>query len=460
MSFTDVLFLLSFACLYALGRLLRPWPIVREWTFIAFSLLVVATWGLFSLALFLAIAAVNFAAIGAAAAAAPRHKRLIIAAAIVFDLATLALFKYAGFVAANLGISPSAGLDVPALGIPLAISFYTFHLISYLVDTLRSDIPPLPLRKYLFFLCFFPHFIQGPIVRIWQLPAQLGHSRALRADLLFGIHYLVVGFFLKAVVANNLAELIDPYWTNRSGAGMSATDHWVVAFLYYCQIYSDFAGYSLMALGMARLLGFRLPANFRTPMLAGTMQEFWRRWHITLSRWLRDYLYISLGGNRKGKSRAIANILVTMLLGGLWHGAAWTFVVWGAMQGVGLAAERVLGFHIKPGRTWQRIPWWLCTQLWVTLAWVFFRAGDLNTALGFIRAMFQFDRGGAFAVHSAMILPLLVGAGAVLHHLVPAGIAAIPRRNLGTWLGIATAVLLVLDLVVYSPNKTFIYFKF
>ncbi|HVA13520.1 MAG TPA: MBOAT family O-acyltransferase, partial [Stellaceae bacterium] len=201
-------------------------------------------------------------------------------------------------------------------------------------------------------------------------------------------------------------------------------------------------------------------ANFRAPMLASTMQEFWRRWHITLSRWLRDYLYIPLGGSRQGKSRAIANILVTMLLGGLWHGAAWTFVVWGAMHGIGLAAERILGLQRKFDRFWQRIPWWLCTQLWVTVAWVFFRSSDLSGALDFIRAMMRFDGWGAFAVHGRLILPLLIGAGAVLHHAAPIGLATVPRRYLGTCLGVATGVLLVLDLIVYAPNKVFIYFKF
>ncbi|HUJ03778.1 MAG TPA: MBOAT family O-acyltransferase, partial [Rhizomicrobium sp.] len=272
-------------------------------------------------------------------------------------------------------------------------------------------------------------------------------------------HYFVLGFFLKAVVANNLAQAIDPYWL-ADAAGLSAADRWIVAFLYYCQIYSDFAGYSLMALGMARLLGYRLPANFRAPMLAGTMQEFWRRWHITLSRWLRDYLYISMGGNRLGKPRALLNILVTMLLGGLWHGAGWSFVAWGAMQGIGLAAERVLGLNHKPDGLWRRLPWWLATQLWVTLAWVFFRAPDISAALHFTGAMLRFDHASAFAVRSGLFFPLLIASGAVLHHVSPLCIARLPRRRLGLLLGAATGILLMLDLVVYSPNKVFIYFKF
>jgi hypothetical protein len=166
-----------------------------------------------------------------------------------------------------------------------------------------------------------------------------------------GLHFFITGFFLKSVVANNIAGFgadtgtdfpggIDTVWQGTAGYSLSTADHWAVAFLYYCQIYSDFAGYSLMALGMARLLGYRLPANFRSPMRAGTLQEFWQRWHITLSHWLRDYLYIPLGGGRASAPRVAVNVLITMLLGGLWHGAAWTFVIWGGMHGFGLVVER------------------------------------------------------------------------------------------------------------------------
>lgn len=460
MNYTDVLFILLLACVCVLCRLLRPWPRLREWTLIAVSLLIVASWGMFSLSLMLAIAAINFAAIAIASRLDLPQQRAILIAAVVFDLAALAFFKYAGFVILSLEDISGARLRVPALGLPLGISFYTFHLISYLVDSLRQKTRPLSLRRYLFFLTFFPHVIAGPIVRIWQLPSQLGRDRRLRGDLLFGVHYFVVGFFLKAVVSNNLSEITDPFWAKDPGFTFSAADHWLVAFLYYCQIYGDFAGYSLMALGMARLLGYRLPANFRAPLLAVTMQEFWRRWHITLSRWLRDYLYIPLGGNRLGKERMLANIMITMLLGGLWHGAAWTFVVWGGMQGIGLVAERVIGWQARAAQTWRRAFWWLATQLWVTLAWVFFRADDLDHALGFVGEMFRFDRWAALAVHGRMIFPLLIASGAVLHQLTPFAIASVPRRHLGTWLGIATGVLLVLDVLVYSPNKVFIYFKF
>ncbi|HEV8016447.1 MAG TPA: MBOAT family O-acyltransferase [Stellaceae bacterium] len=460
MSYTDILFLFLLAALCVVSRFLRPWVRLREWVIIAFSLMIVASWGLFSLALLLAIAAINFLAMRIAIAQPPARERAIIIATIVFDIAALAVFKYDVFFLTTLETALDLNFRIPALGLPLAISFYTFHLISYLVDRLRGKIRPLPLRHYLFYLCFIPHLIAGPIVRVWQLPSQLGRVRRIRTDLLFGVHELVVGFFLKAVISNNLARLADPFWSSDPGVALSAADRWLVAFLYYCQIYADFAGYSLMALGMARLLGYRLPANFRAPLLAGTMQDFWRRWHITLSRWLRDYLYISLGGNRRGARRTLANIMITMLLGGLWHGAAWTFVAWGGMQGIGLAAERVLGFEAIAASAPRRIAWWLATQLWVTLAWVFFRATDLPSALAFIAGMLRVDRAGAWIVHGAVLFPLLIAAGAVLHQMTPLALARLPRRYLATSLGLTTGALLVLDLLVYSPESVFIYFRF
>ncbi|HLI22044.1 MAG TPA: hypothetical protein VKV32_13045 [Stellaceae bacterium] len=242
MNYTDILFILLFACVCVLCRFLRPWPSVREWTLIAVSLAFVASWGSFSLALLLAIAAANFAAVALASRLARPHRRVLVGTAILFDVAALALFKYADFAILSLEDVTGARLRVPALGLPLGISFYTFHLISYLVDWQRQGGRPLSLRRYLFYLTFFPHAIAGPIVRIWQLPSQLGRDRRLRGDLMFGIHYFVVGFFLKAVVSNNLAEATDPFWVKDPGFTFSAADHWIVAFLYYCQIYGDFAG--------------------------------------------------------------------------------------------------------------------------------------------------------------------------------------------------------------------------
>ncbi len=445
--------------LFMLARALGRWPALKEWTIIAFSLIVLASWGLFSLGLFLTVAGMNFVAVRVATQV-KAFKRTIIVGAIAFDLGVLGFFKYADFFTSNVDRIFPFHISLPEFGIPLAISFYTFHLISYLVDDAKQRVHELPGRKYLFYLTFFPHLIAGPIVRTWQLAPQLGKTRRVPGDLAFGIHFFVVGFFLKAVVGNNLAQAMDPLWEANPPFALTVADHWATAMLYYAQIYSDFAGYSLMALGMARVLGYRLPPNFRAPLLAGTVQDFWRRWHRTLSFWLRDYLYIPLGGGRRGDVRAAINAFITMLLGGLWHGAGWTFVVWGAMHGAALGAERLLGLRGRRLCFWQRSSWWLCTQLWVTVAWVFFRAPNLEDASTFLQGMFGVDGFASLAIHDYLFVPLLIALGAVLHQLTPLWITRVPRRHLGIYLGAATAVLLLVDIVVYSPNKVFIYFKF
>lgn len=458
MTYTDTLFIFVFALLWLTVRALRTSVVVREWLIIGFGLFLVSSWGLSSLFVLLTVAAFNFVFVWIVFLT----KRPLGLAkwAIVFDLAVLAFFKYSGFIGANLAWFPAARISLPAFGIPLAISFYTFHIISYLVDFSRRATSPLPLRKYLFYLCFFPHLIAGPIVRTWQLAPQVGRVRRVPGDLAIGVHYLVLGFFLKAAIANNLAAAIDPIWEQGGELNVSTADYWLAAFLYYCQIYGDFAGYTLMALGMARLLGYRLPPNFRGPMLAGTMQGFWRRWHITLSFWLRDYLYIPLGGNQRGMLRGLANVLITMLLGGLWHGAGWTFVAWGGMHGIGICGERLLGIRADLLAGWRRAAWWAVTQFWVTIAWVFFRSPDLTGATNFFRAMFRFNHAGAWSVHGGLVLSLLFALGAVLHQTTPLWINRVPRKHLGVLLGAATGILLVLDIVVYSPSKTFIYFQF
>jgi alginate O-acetyltransferase complex protein AlgI len=460
MIYTDTFFIVLLTALWGLTQFLRALPATREWVIIGFSLLFVASWGPLSLFLLLGVALVNFFAVKMAASWLPMQRRGIVIFAIAFDLLILAGFKYGQFIGSNLPTLAQIDLNIPVFGFPLAVSFYTFHLISYLVDFMRRQTRPLPLRKYLFYLCFFPHVVAGPIVRTWQLIPQLGTVRRLPADFAFGIHFFIVGFFLKAVVANNLAEAIDPIWLLDPGSGMTAASRWIVAFLYYCQIYSDFAGYTLMALGMARLFGYRLPPNFRAPLFAGTMQDFWRRWHRTLSFWLRDYLYISLGGNRRGRFRAVINIFATMLLGGLWHGAGWNFLIWGAMHGIGLGGERVLGLHSGHTNRWARYSWWLCTQIWVTIAWVFFRSTDFNHATAFIGGMFHLNQMDSLTVDSALVLPLLIAAAAVVHQLTPFWIGRVPRRHLGLCLGFSSAILLLINVVVHSPSKVFIYFNF
>jgi alginate O-acetyltransferase complex protein AlgI len=434
-NYTDSLFIFAFAAVVVVALALRPWPVARQWFLTVFSLFVMMTWGVYSLALFLIIATVNFFAAGIMPTLVRPAAKALLTAAIVVDLAALGLFKYSGRDLMWL---------TGSIGIPLAISFYTFHIISYLVDVYRGKAAPVTFGRYLFYLSFFPHVVAGPIVRTWQLVPQLQSVRRISADWPMGLHFLVTGFFLKSICADNIAGIIDPAWTS---AGLSTADHWLVAFLYYCQIYGDFAGYSLMALGMARLLGFRLPANFRSPLRAITFQEFWRRWHITLSRWLRDYLYIPLGGSRTGLTAA--NLMITMLLGGLWHGAGWGFIIWGGIHGAGLIIERLF-----PGRNLAVS--WLVTQLLVTVAWVPFRL-PWNDASKFLAGMFSAN---GLAVSPSLAFAAVFALPIVVHQVLPLLIPRIGIKRLPIALGWMTGVLLIADLAIVSPSKVFLYFSF
>jgi len=272
-------------------------------------------------------------------------RRTLLVIGVLLNLGLLAWFKYKGFftesassILAPLGIdiSPPARSIIP----PVGISFFTFQALSYLIDTYRRKIRPAPLLDFAVYLSFFPHLVAGPIVRAAEFLPQLREPRdSRRVDTGLAFWLIAVGMFKKVVVSSYLADaIVDPVF--RIPSQHQSVDTLLGIYGYAIQIYCDFSGYTDMAIGLALLLGFRFPQNFDAPYTAVTLQEFWRRWHMTLSRWLRDYLYIPLGGNQRGRRWAYVNLFLTMLIGGLWHGAAWTFVVWGALHGGYLAAER------------------------------------------------------------------------------------------------------------------------
>lgn len=461
MIYTDTLFLFLFAGLFVVCLALQRLPQAKDWVIVAFSGLVLASWGISNLAIFLAAVAANYAAALAIGRYHGRKSRMILAVAIAGNLLFLGAFKYANFLAANIEYVSSLPIPRFPLGLPLAISFYTFHVISYLVDLHAHRIAPASFRKFLVYLIFFPHVVAGPIVRAWQLVPQIGSRRLTKYDLAFGAHYLLLGYFLKTIGADNIADSIDQFWAPGPLAALTMADRWVMAFLYYCQIYSDFAGYSLMALGMSRLLGYKLPANFRSPMRAATLREFWRRWHITLSRWLRDYLYIPLGGSRGSTMRTAFNLFATMVLGGLWHGAGWGFVIWGTMHGAWLVLERLCRLNRPPAR-W--LPWtasWIVTQAWVTLAFVFFRAPDVGFAGRFVAGMFDIVGAGALSVHRDIGRALVFALPALLHHAAPSLLGRALSLRMALTLGLSTGALLVASLVLLPPaGHPFIYFRF
>jgi D-alanyl-lipoteichoic acid acyltransferase DltB (MBOAT superfamily) len=319
------------------------------------------------------------------------RKRALIAA-IVFDLGLLCVFKYLGFFVSEVDDAlDSIGLGSPLpllqIVLPIGISFFTFQAISYVVDVYRGETKAASLGDVAILQAFFPHLVAGPIVRANELLPQLRVPRDPRTVLAGPALFLIVGGLIKkTVVADELARnVVDPVFNDPSSH--SGPEALLAIYGFAAQIYCDFSGYTDMAIGLALLLGFQLPQNFNRPYLALSLQDFWRRWHMTLSRWLRDYLYIPLGGNRGGPRKTIRNLMLTMLLGGLWHGAAWTFVIWGGIHGGAMSIERWTrerfhGFHVP---AWLA---WLITFHVVCLAWIFFRSPDLSTAFDMIGQVF------------------------------------------------------------------------
>ncbi len=321
--------------------------------------------------------------------ASPARRRVALIAAICGDLGLLAFFKYYAFTAENLNrlldLFGASSLPVLAVTLPIGISFYTFESMSYTIDVYRGIVRPA--RSFSDLSCFislFPHLVAGPIVRYNIIEEQLAHREHTSEKFAEGVALFIAGFGKKILLANPMGATADAVF--RANAPL-AVDAWVGVIAYAFQIYFDFSGYSDMALGLARMFGFIIPKNFATPYLSESITEFWRRWHISLSTWLRDYLYVPLGGNQRGPRRTYINLAVVMLLGGLWHGANWTFLTWGAYHGGLLALERWWGK--KPLYSWLPRPARVAvTFVLVLISWVLFRAPDLPHALSYLGSMF------------------------------------------------------------------------
>lgn len=351
------------------------------------SLFFYAWWDVRYLPLLLASICVNYGAgrlIGARAGAA--RKRVLVAA-LALNLGLLAYYKYANFfidsvnavaVAAGAGAGslPWSGLDII---LPIGISFFTFTQIAFLVDCYRGEVREYRFIYYVLFVSYFPHLIAGPVLHHRDMMPQFAdpanaHPRA--ANFAIGLSIFTIGLAKKVLIADNLSPLAMPVFA--AGATPTLIEAWIGVLAYTFQLYFDFSGYSDMAIGLSRLFGVKLPLNFNSPYKAANIADFWRRWHMTLSRFLRDYLYIPLGGSHHGEAMRYRNLMLTMLLGGLWHGAGWTFVIWGGLHGLYLVLQQA----------WQRLfgaartHWWptLLTFLAVMLAWIFFRAPDVATA--------------------------------------------------------------------------------
>ena len=389
-------------------------------------------------------------------------RRRIVAVTVALDLGVLGIFKYYDFFAGDIGrVLDAIGLGLPLpllnLALPVGLSFFTFQAISYVVDVHRGICARAPTLDVAVYLWFFPHLVAGPIVRAREFLPQLETPRD-RHDVAVGPGVVLIGLGLvkKVLIADFLARaVVDPVFAVPEV--YAAPDAWLAVYAYAAQIYCDFSGYTDIAIGLALLMGIVFPPNFRRPYAATSFRDFWRRWHMTLSRYLRDFLYIPLGGNRGGRLRTARNLMLTMLLGGLWHGAAWGFVLWGGLHGLYLVAERLLRDRLEVPAWARRL---LVLQL-VVLAWIPFRAPDLHLAGGFAERLWT--PGPATLWTPAVVVALLAVFG--LQWLPERPLVALRERvqamrpvPLGATL--ALVIMVVAATVPANAVPPFIYFQF
>jgi len=404
------------------------------------------------------------AAVLIARARTERARKALVTAIVAVDLGALGVFKYYGFFAEEIARSLDViGLGMPLplleLALPIGLSFITFQAISYVVDVKRGLLPPASTIDFALYLSFFPHVVAGPIVRAREFIPQLASPRNPRDVAVgAGVVLIAIGLVKKVALADYLArEVVDPVFGVPEA--YAAPDVALAAYAYAAQIYCDFSGYTDIAIGVALLMGFVFPQNFNCPYRALSFRDFWRRWHMTLSRFLRDFLYIPLGGNRHGKWQTYRNLMITMVLGGLWHGAAWGFVLWGTLHGLALVVE-----HALRDRGVRRPPAWLAWLIVfnvVVFGWILFRAESLELAVTFIGQLFV--PGPATLWSAVTVGAVLVVIGFQLLPPDPLDrlrerLAGLPAPALG--LGLALVVAIVGATVPSQGVPPFIYFQF
>jgi D-alanyl-lipoteichoic acid acyltransferase DltB (MBOAT superfamily) len=458
-------FILAFAACWAT----RSRPVLHLWTLVAFSFWFYGAWDWRFAFLLAASAAGNHLAGLMVARAEGSARGRLVALAVAGNLGVLAVFKYYDFfieqanaLAQSLGVE--GGLPYAGLILPVGISFYTFQGISYVVDVHRRDVEPSRrLVETVLYIILFPQLVAGPILRAADILPQIRArwvptSGPGRLALGFAAVMILSGLFKKLVLANHIATgIVDEAFF--APADYGAADLWLAAYGYAVQIWCDFSGYSDMAIGLGALLGFRFMANFDQPFRATSMREFWRRWHISLSTWLRDYLYKPLGGSRGPAWLTGRNLFLTMLLGGLWHGAAWTFVLWGAIHGAALVIERALGPVV---RGWAgAVLGWLVTFHIVVFTFVLFRSEDLSLFGQFLSGLFRFEQPAALATPFLTCLVL----GALALHVAPPGgptrAAAWADRLPWPLLGLVSGgILALIGFLAPDAITPFIYFQF
>ncbi len=493
MLFPTLDFALFFLAVFGISWEMRTRPEARKVFLLAASYFFYSYWDWRFAALLAGSSLINYTAgrlIGLSGT--QRERKFLLGIAVTLNLAILGFFKYYGFFLDSLAhVLAQAGLerDLPFLEIilPVGISFFTFQGISYVTDVYRRQIKAVdsPLDVFLY-ISFFPQLVAGPIVRAADfLPQLKAEPRLDRSLVSLGILLILVGLFKKMVIANYLAsELVDQVFFDPSA--FAGPDLALAVYAYAVQIYCDFSGYSDIAIGVAALLGYRFRWNFNQPYRAASLKEFWRRWHISLSEWLRDYLYKPLGGSRGGSFATTRNLFLTMVLGGIWHGAAWTFVIWGLIHGTSLAVERlVMSFKTAPAPSAAvaaggygsgtivsldepEESWWFSRTLGVLvtfhivcLAWIFFRAESLDVALAYIKGLTNWSAPGEF---TQPFLVALVAASLAAHFLPGAMVMSAAKAlepvgpiGLGFLLGFG---ILLIKAVAPEGTAPFIYFQF
>jgi D-alanyl-lipoteichoic acid acyltransferase DltB (MBOAT superfamily) len=475
MLFPTLTFHIFFVVTFALIWLCRD----NEWRKI---LLLVASWIFYGawdwrfVALLIASGVLNWAVAELILAAKARARdgegrpgmaKLWLVFGVIANLTILGFFKYYGFFLEQLiAMLHSAGWerDIPIMEVilPVGVSFFTFQGMSYQIDVYRDKTERASLLDITLLMSFFPHLVAGPIVRASHLVPQFRSIPKLTLSMAAaGVTLILWGLFKKTVIASELAtNFVDPVFFDPSAHG--SLDLLLGAYGYAVQIYCDFSAYSDMAVGLAALLGYRFPWNFNQPYRAATLQDFWRRWHISLSQWLRDYLYISLGGSRHGTARLYFALSMTMLLGGLWHGASWNFVIWGAIHGAVLVAERIWWSFRQDH--WPKAPHWLSVILTfhiVTLAWIFFRSAEFGDAMAYLEGIAAL-RSGAVTATPLMLLLIIVGMS--FHYFPRDGVqrVAVWLREVPAWRAavLSVAALVLLEAMRPDGVAPFIYYQF
>jgi D-alanyl-lipoteichoic acid acyltransferase DltB (MBOAT superfamily) len=433
---------------------------------VAASLFFYGWWNPAYLGLILGSMLFNYAVGVALGSGTTKQRKGLLAFGVAANLVLIGYYKYANFFVDNLNRALGSEIHLQTIILPLAISFFTFQQIAYLVDAYKRETREYNFLHYCLFVTFFPQLIAGPIVHHKEMLPQFANNAAYKLNhenIAVGITIFILGLFKKVVLADNIALYATPVFdAAEQGVVLTQLEAWGGVLAYTLQLYFDFSGYSDMAIGLARMFGIRLPLNFNSPYKADNIIGFWRCWHMTLSRFLRDYLYIPLGGNRRGRVRRYVNLMITMLLGGLWHGAGWTFVMWGALHGIYLvvnhqwhALRRAIGHDLSRSTRAGRFASTVITFLAVAIAWAFFRAETFQGAMSIVSSMFGARGASLFSL--SQIAPSMHEMSGAADERVYEGMF---HNNLADWGEGFRLIFLLLIFVWWAPNVQQIMYRY